>query len=65
MSPRKDNFIKKIDGNYHKPNTTYGLLRVPYFKSVTNVSFDYIYLIRLGNYVRKLIYLWVEEDLHY
>jgi len=62
---RTDNdFIEKIDDNYHKPNITCNLLKVPHFKPVTNVPLDYMHLICLG-IVRKLIYLWLEGDLEY
>jgi len=62
---RTDNdFIEKIDDNYHKPNITCNLLKVPHFKPVTNVPLDYMYLICLG-IMRKLIYLWLEGDLKY
>ncbi|XP_071575335.1 uncharacterized protein [Temnothorax nylanderi] len=62
---RTDNdFIQKIDDNYHKPNITCSLLKVPFFKPVTNVPLDYMHLICLG-IMRKLLYLWLEKDLSY
>ncbi|XP_036139931.1 uncharacterized protein LOC105834898 isoform X1 [Monomorium pharaonis] len=59
-----DDFIKKTDDNYHKPNMTCSLLKVPHFKPVTNVPLDYMHLICLG-IMRKLIYLWLAGDLKY
>jgi len=59
-----DNFVQKIDDNYHKPDITCSLLKVPHFKPVTNVPLDYMHLICLG-IVRKLIYLWFDGELHY
>ncbi|KYQ48096.1 hypothetical protein ALC60_12868 [Trachymyrmex zeteki] len=59
-----DDFIRKIDDDYHKLNTTCSLLRVSHFKPVTNIPLDYMHLICLG-IMRKLIYLWVEGNLHY
>lgn len=62
---RSDNdFIRKIDDNYHKPNTTCSLLEVPHFKPVTNVPLDYMHVICLG-IMRRLIYLWLDGELHY
>lgn len=59
-----DDFVRKIDDNYHKPNMTCSLLQVPYFKPVTNVPFDYMHLVCLG-IMRKLMYLWLHGELHY
>lgn len=59
-----DDFIQKIDDNYHKPNITCSLLNVPHFKPVTYVPLDYMHLICLG-IMRKLLYLWLDGELHY
>ncbi|XP_011698579.1 PREDICTED: uncharacterized protein LOC105456325 [Wasmannia auropunctata] len=59
-----DNFVQKIDDSYHKPGTTCSLLRIPYFKPVTNVPLDYMHLICLG-IMRKLLNLWLNGELKY
>ncbi|KYM98827.1 hypothetical protein ALC62_10457, partial [Cyphomyrmex costatus] len=51
-----EDFIRKIDDDYHK--LEYHIL------NLSNVPLDYMHLICLG-IMRKLIYLWVEGDLHY
>lgn len=62
---RTDNdFVRKIDDNYHKPDVTCILLEIPYFKPVTNVPLDYMHSICL-DIVRKLLYLWVDGKSHY
>lgn len=59
-----EDFIEKVDDNYHNPNVTSSLLKIPHFKPVTNVPLDYMHLICLG-IMRKLIYLWLDGDLHF
>lgn len=49
-------FIEKIDDNYHKPNITCSLLKIPHFNPVTNVPLDYMHVVCLG-IMRKLMYL--------
>lgn len=62
---RTDNdFVKKKDDNYHKPDITCSLLNIPYFKPVTNVPLDYMHLICLG-IMRKLLNLWLHGELQY
>lgn len=62
---RSDNdFIQKIDDNYHKPNITCNLLDIPFFKPVTSVPLDYMHLICLG-VMRKLLNLWLNVELYY
>lgn len=59
-----DDFIRKTDDNYHKPNITCSLLNISHFKPVTNVPLDYMHLVCLG-IMRKLMYLWLDGELHY
>lgn len=59
-----EDFIQKIDDNYHKPNITCSLLKIPHFKPVTNVPLDYMHLVCLG-IMRKLIYLWLDGKSYY
>ncbi|XP_070161256.1 uncharacterized protein [Polyergus mexicanus] len=59
-----DDFKRKIDENYHKPDITCSLLQIPHFKPVNDVPLDYMHLICLG-IMRKLIYLWLDGELHY
>ncbi|XP_025263008.1 uncharacterized protein LOC105254747 isoform X2 [Camponotus floridanus] len=59
-----DDFIQKIDDNYHKPNITCSLLNIPQFKPVTNVPLDYMHLVCLG-IMRKLLNLWLHGELQY
>lgn len=59
-----EDFIEKVDDNYHNSNVTSSLLKIPHFKPVTNVPLDYMHLICLG-IMRKLIYLWLDGDLHF
>lgn len=59
-----DDFIQKRDENYHKQDTTCSLLNIFHFKPVTNVPLDYMHLICLG-IMRKLLYLWLDGELHY
>lgn len=59
-----DDFIQKIDNNYHKPDTTCSLLNIPYFKPITNVPLDYMHLICLG-IMRKLLNLWLHGGVQY
>lgn len=40
------------------------MLKIPHFKPVTNVPLDYMRLVCLG-IMRKLIYLWLDGELHY
>ncbi|XP_039309950.1 uncharacterized protein LOC113004041 [Solenopsis invicta] len=63
--PRTDNnFIRKTDDNYHKPDITCSLLEIPHFKPVTNVPLDPMHLVFLG-IMRKIIYLWLSGKLDY
>lgn len=57
-------FVQKVDDNYHKPDITCSLLKIPHFKPITNVPLDYMHLMCLG-IMRKLLYLWLDGELHY
>ncbi|XP_036151365.1 uncharacterized protein LOC114255611 isoform X1 [Monomorium pharaonis] len=59
-----ENFLQKVDDNYHDPDVTCSLLRIPHFQPVTNVPLDPMHLLYLG-IMRKLINLWLNGDLHY
>ncbi|KAM0735062.1 hypothetical protein ACS0PU_011175 [Formica fusca] len=59
-----EDFMQKVDDNYHNPDVTCSLLQIPHFKPVTNVPLDYMHLVCLG-IMRKLMYLWLDGDLHY
>lgn len=59
-----DDFVHKVDDNYHKPDITCSLLNISYFKPVTNVPLDYMHLILLG-IMRKLLYLWLTGDVRH
>ncbi|XP_072757489.1 uncharacterized protein [Anoplolepis gracilipes] len=59
-----EDFIQKVDDNYHNSDVTCSLLKIPHFKPVIKVPLDYMYLVCLG-IMRKLIYLWLGGDLHY
>jgi len=59
-----EDFFRKIDENYHKPDITCSLLKVPHFQPVTNVPLDYMHLVCLG-IMRKLINLWLDGELRY
>lgn len=56
--------MQKVDDNYHNPDVTCSLLQISHFKPVTNVPLDYMHLVCLG-IMRKLMYLWLDGDLHY
>lgn len=59
-----EDFIQKVDENYHKSDTKCSLLNIPHFKPVTNVPLDYMHLICLG-IMRKLLNLWLYGGLQY
>lgn len=56
-----DEFVRKTDDDYHL-GTSSALEVIPKLGLVTNVPFDYLHLICLGN-VKKLIHLWCCDSL--
>jgi len=56
-----DEFVLKTDDDYHL-GTSSALEGIPKLGLVTNVPFDYLHLICLGN-VKKLIHLWCCDSL--